>query len=131
MHSSSWQYYTVELFCCQWICCSEESKWNNEGGGLSPNTSVNLKSSAEVWLLGAAGCSNRIMIPNTHVISGKGMADQVRIEVLEWPSQSPDLNPIENMWTALKKQVCTRKPTHFIKLHQFCQEEGLTYSARG
>lgn len=31
----------------------------------------NLKSSAD-WLLGAAGCSNRTMIP-THITSGKGM----------------------------------------------------------
>ena len=45
------------------------------------------------------------MIPSTHIQSGKGTADQVRIEVLEWLSQSPDMNPTENMWTVLKKQV--------------------------
>ncbi len=26
-------------------------------------------------------------------------------QVLSWPSYSPDLNPIENVWTVLKKNV--------------------------
>ena len=53
----------------------------------------------------------------------KEWLNQARIEVFEWPSQSPD---IENMWTVLKKQVCARKPTNVSELHQFCQEEWLT-----
>uniref|UniRef100_A0AAQ4S874 Transposase Tc1-like domain-containing protein n=1 Tax=Gasterosteus aculeatus aculeatus TaxID=481459 RepID=A0AAQ4S874_GASAC len=36
--------------------------------------------------------------------------NQARIRNLEWPSQSPDLNPFENMWTMLKKQVHVKKP---------------------
>ena len=46
-----------------------------------------------------------------------------KVNVLEWPSQIPDLNPIENLWADLKRRVQARRPTNLTQLHQFCQEE--------
>jgi hypothetical protein len=44
-----------------------------------------------------------------------------KVKVSERTSQSPDLNPIEDLWAELKKRVRTRRPTNLTQLHQLSQ----------
>ena len=42
------------------------------------------------------------------------------LHVLQWPSQSPDLNPNENLWYDIKIAVQQRNPSNLKELEQFC-----------
>ena len=50
------------------------------------------------------------------------------IHMLEWPGQSPDLNPIENLWKGLKITVHRCSPFNLTELELFCKEEGAKMS---
>ncbi|ORD99267.1 TCB2 [Hepatospora eriocheir] len=49
--------------------------------------------------------------------------DKNNVEVLNWPSQSPDMNPIENLWYYLKIQVHKRKPKNLKELEEFVVDD--------
>ena len=42
--------------------------------------------------------------------SVKAFLRQRRVELIEWPPYSPDLNPIENLWQWMKRQLETNYP---------------------
>jgi transposase len=43
--------------------------------------------------------------------------------VMDWPSNSPDLNPIENLWAIVKRNVEMRQPQNIGDLENFMKEE--------
>ena len=47
---------------------------------------------------------------------------------MEWPSQSPDLNPIEKLWYDLKIAVHQRNPSNLKEPEQFLHEGVNTFA---
>ena len=46
----------------------------------------------------------------------KGWFKEEGITFMEWPAQSPDLNPIENLWDQLKIMIQEQNPTNVTEL---------------
>ena len=62
--------------------------------------------------------------PAHNSILSKTWFSENGLEILEnWPSNSPDINIIENVWSLLKKRVFQRHPKNIEKLWAFCQEK--------
>ena len=61
------------------------------------------------------------MIPSIQV--AKGFLNENVPVIIDWPSNSPDLNPIENLWAIVKKNVEKRMPKSLDDLKQFLVEE--------
>jgi len=44
------------------------------------------------------------------------------VRVLEWPARSPDISPIENLWSVLKHDVYQRNPQNVHQLRLYVKE---------
>ena len=48
--------------------------------------------------------------------------DQQRINGLEWPGNTPDLNPIENLWLPMKRKVAEQQSSSLLGLQHAIKE---------
>lgn len=55
----------------------------------------------------------------------KACINELGLKVLEWPAQSPDLNPIEHLWEHLKRQLNAQptRPSGMLELWERVEEE--------
>ena len=64
-------------------------------------------------------------MPCHKAITADRWKEENHVMVLPWPAQSPDLNPIENLWQDLKRRLRLNnyKPENKIKLFNILKEE--------
>ncbi|KAK3560724.1 hypothetical protein QTP86_014723 [Hemibagrus guttatus] len=83
----------------------------------------NIRQSAEELGLGHQWTFQHYNDPkHTAKVVKKWLTDK-NINVLQWPSQSPDLNPIENLWRELKIRVMARRPSNLKELELIAKDE--------
>ena len=94
-----WQHHATRMFFREWV----EAKMNSRalltsdwGKGSPSNRTKNLSTQPR------------------QCRSGFGTS----LNVLEWPSQSPDLNPIEHLWRDLNIAVQQHSPSNLTELER-------------
>lgn len=48
------------------------------------------------------------------------------VQVMDWPPQSPDLNPIENLWSIVKNNLKDKHPKDLDELYELAQKEWMS-----
>ena len=68
---------------------------------------------------------NKCTTEHLHIqpVSQELFSRPIGLNVLPWPSLSPDLNPIEHIWDVIGQRVRSRVPLNIRDLERFVFEE--------
>ncbi len=59
--------------------------------------------------------------------STKSWLNDHSVGVLDWPANSPDLNPIDNLWSIVKRKMRNKRPKNADELKATVKNPGLPY----
>ncbi len=103
-----------------WGCMGADStgKLQFIEGTMNPNMYCNILKQSMIPSLRRLGRRAVFQHDNDHCFLKK-----LRVKVMDWPSVSPDLNPIFHLWGILKWKVEERKVSNIHKLRDVIMEE--------
>ena len=103
--------------------CGDVFQWQINGTKYKEILDKNLIQSAQDLRLGQRFTFQQNNDPKHTAKTTQEWLQDKSLNVLEWPSQSPDLNLIEHLWRDLKISVQQRSLSKLTELERICREE--------
>ncbi|KAK1797592.1 hypothetical protein P4O66_000786 [Electrophorus voltai] len=111
-----------ELFCLRNGPANGCAPLGREGNATLESVKMDFGPQPPFRSAAKAPGKKRKMLHVTQPGQSKWMRDH-QIKTLSWPAQSPDPNPIENLWHVIKRKLDGHKPSKKAELLEFlCQE---------
>ncbi len=94
-----------------------------EGKSVEEKDAQPTERTAALW-----GLSSKIDLAPAHTAkSSKSWLNDHGVGVLDWPANSPDLNPIENLWGIVKRKMRNKRPKNADELKATVKETWASY----
>ncbi len=116
-----WQCPYVGLHECYWCRGAAFHWWHHEFTNVLLYTE--REDATSLRALGRRALFQHDNDPKHTSKATVGFLKKNRVRVIQWPSMSPDLNPIEHLWGILKRQVENHSPSSIQSLKEVILEE--------